>query len=242
MFARFLCALGLALWFGGAGCATQQQKDFQFVQSRVAQLRGLEKYPSTVCEIETIPTPTALARYIQLNPKEAGQLKDVTWKFKWRQTENHCEISGESKLQAARMQKGIVEAAFCLPLQVFFINSPFDEVVIRPEAIRREGELIQVSDAPGSHLGYYLDTGNTTVRTRTQSKGELSAHYSQVDGEWLPDSIEQNTPALKILLDGVSYSTQKMGNRRLIESMWISIGTDEARRHSQISIRNCQSM
>lgn len=224
------------------GCATQQQKDFAFVQARVAQLRGLEKYPSTLCEIKAIPTPSALARYVQLNPKEARELKDVEWQFKWRQTESRCEIMGQSKLQAMNMQKGIVEAAFCLPLQVFFVNSPFDEVVIGPDAIRREGERIHVANKPGSDMGYFLETGNTTVHTRTPSKGELSAHYMNIHGEWLPDSIEQKTATLKISLDGLLYSSDRIAGRRMLESMWISIGTDVARRHSQIQIRNCQAM
>lgn len=212
------------------------------MQGRVAQLKGLEKYPSTVCEIEALPTPSALARYVQLNPKEASRLEKIEWKFKWRQTENRCEISGSTELQALKMQKGIVEAAFCLPLQVFFVNSPFDEVQIHESAISREGQLIHVASKSGSQLGYYLDTGNTTVRTRTQSKGELSAHYSETEGEWLPDSIEQKTAALKISLDALTYSSQKLGTRRMLESMWISIGSDVARRHSQIFIRNCKPM
>ncbi len=224
------------------GCATQASKDFAFVQARVAQLKSLEKYPSTVCDIETRPTPTTISRYIQLNPQEANRLKGDIWSFKWRQTENRCEISGRAELKAVRMQKGIVEAAFCLPLQVFFVNSPFDEVEISPGAIRREDRLIHVSDKPGSHLGYYLDTGNTTVLTRTQSKGELSAHYAELGGEWLPDEIEQRTPGLKILLNGILYSEQRIGSRRLIESMWISIGTEAPSRHSQILVRNCRPM
>ncbi len=232
----------VAIVVGVVGCVSQRQKDFSFVQSRVAQLNGLARYPSSVCEIETIPTPSALARYIQLNPKEAGQLKNVDWKFKWRQTENRCEISGGAPLQAVKMQKGIVEAAFCLPLQVYFVNSPFDEVIIAPEAIEREGQLIHVKSKLGSDLGYFLDTGNMTVRTRTASKGELSAHYAQFDGEWLPDSVEQMTPALKIVLEGLQYSSTRIGSRRMLESIWIAIGTDVARRHSQIRVRNCQAM
>lgn len=212
------------------------------MQTRVKLLSALSRYPSTVCEIETRPTPSAMARYIQLNPQEASALKGDIWNFKWRQTERHCEISGGSKLKAAQLQKGIVEAAFCLPLQVFFVNSPFDEVRISSETVSREDKLVRVSEKPGSHLGFYLDTGNTTVLTRTQSKGELSAHYAELGGEWLPDQIEQNTPQLKILIDGLSYSEIRLGSRRLIDSMWISVGTDIARRHSQILVRNCQAM
>lgn len=232
----------LSLIFVLGGCATQHSKDVEFVNSRVAQLRSLEKYPSLVCDIETRPTPTTISRYIQLNPNEARDLKSATWNFKWRQTESRCEISGGSSLKALKMQKGIVEAALCLPLQVFFINSPFDEVQISPAAVNREDKLIHVSDKPGSHLGYYLDTGNMTVLTRTQSKGELSAHYAETEGEWLPDQIEQKTEALKILLDGFVYTSERIGNRRLIDSMWISIGSNTATRHSQILVRNCQRM
>lgn len=233
--------LGLVFVFV-IGCVSQQQKDFEFVQNRVDQLRGLEKWPATVCEIEALPTPSALARYVQLNPAEARRLKPEVWSFKWRQTESRCEIASSSKLKAVEMQKGIVQAAMCLPLQVFFINSPFDEVRIAASSVSREERLIHIGDKPGSHLGYYLDTTNTTVLTRTQSKGELSAHYADAGGEWLPDSIEQNTEALKILLDGFNYSSMRIKDRRMLESLWISVGTDTARRHSQILVKNCAPM
>lgn len=218
-----------------AGCA--HQRDVSLVRDRIEKLQPLSKYTSTVCDVETQPTQPALARFAQMYPKDIDKVRSEAWTFKWRQWESRCEISpvpGSSSNPVTKAQLGFVEASFCLLGQIFFVNSPFDEIKLGPDDVKREGNMIKLG-------GVDLDPGDFVIHTHTSSRGEFTARYRQESGEWLPDRMEHKPENMEILLDQIEYG-ERIGQRRVLKSMMLSVGTERPVPHSQLIVRNCQRL
>ena len=224
------------------GCA--HQRDVGLVKDRMLKLQPLSKYSSTVCDVETRPTQPALARFTQMYPKEIEKLQSEAWTFKWRQRESRCEIvpaQGASSSPVVKAQLGFIEAALCLLAQIFYVNSPFDELPLAPENVERRDQWIRIGAKNRPELGLFLDRKDFLVVTRTQSRGEFAAHYKQFDLEWLPDRMEHKPDNMQILLDHMEYG-ERVGNRRMLKSLMLSVGTERPLPHSQLLVRNCQRL
>ncbi len=234
----------LAVLLGG--CA--HQSDVNLVKDRMLKLQPLSKYTSTVCDVETQPTQPALARFAQMYPKEVEKLQSDAWTFKWRQRESSCEITpvvGTAKSPVVKAQMGFVEAAFCLLGQIFFVNSPFDDIKLGPDDVVRQrdeaGDWVHIREKGKGNLGYFLDRKDFLIVTRTKSRGEFAAHYKQFDSEWLPDRMEHKPENMQILLDQMEYG-ERVGSRRTLRSLMLSVGTERPMPHSQLIVRNCQRL
>jgi len=224
------------------GCA--HQRDVSIVKDRMEKLQPLSRYTSTVCEVETQPTQPALARFSQMYPAEVDKLRPDAWTFQWRQRESRCEVTpqaGPARSPVVKAQLGFVEAALCVLGQVFFVNSPFDEIQLGPEHVRRKDDMIHLSKKAGSEHGLYLDPRSFFIITRTPAKGQFAAHYSQVGEEWLPDRMEHKPENMQILVDQIEYG-ERIGSRRVFKSMMVSVGTERPLAHSQLIVRNCQRL
>jgi hypothetical protein len=231
----------VALAFVLAGCA--HQRDVSLVKDRMVKLQPLSRYRGTVCEVHTQPTQPALARYAQMFPKDFEQLPRDAFIFKWRQTENRCEVVAPvaPKSPVVKAQRGFVEAAFCVLGQYFFINSPFDELKSEPKDVVRNGDWVQIRDKKDPELGYFLDRKDFLIVAKTKSRGEFQVHYKEFDSQWLPDRMEHKPENMQIVLDEMEYG-ERVAGRRTLKSLMLSVGTERPLAHSQITVSNCERL
>lgn len=231
------------------GCQTVQIRNHNLVRDRAEKLRPLSKWRTAWCEVETELTHPAVARYQQMFPKEKARTQE-SLKFTWRASESACEIKGGEESPLMKNQKGFVESAMCLLMQVHWVNSPFDEMDVRTQDLesRQVGEgdgaveAVHVRTAgAGADYGMFVLSPDFKVETRTKSRGVLRATYAENAGEWLPSRLEQSGTNTQFVVEDIEYSDEKIGSRRMLKSFWISVGTDRALRHSKVSFYNCRA-
>jgi hypothetical protein len=227
-----------------AGCQTIRDRNMELVQDRAQKLLPLSRFRTTWCEVEAKPTEPALARYRQLFPKEKSMLeKNESWVYTWHASENSCEIRALESSEAIKNHIAFVETALCLLLQAHWVNSPFDDLHVEPKDLVRLEDKVQIRTSPASpELGIWLEPKEFVVESRTKSHGDLKATYGQpVADEWLPTRIEQTKDKTSVLVDEIDYKKTKDGKRRLISSLWISVGDDKVApvRHTQLEFFNC---
>lgn len=223
-----------------SGCA--HHRAVGVVRDRIVKLQPLSNYSGTQCEVVARPTQRALARFSQMHPGEVERLHSEAWMFKWRQTESRCQVTPAASAASpvVKAQLGFVEAALCMLAQVFYVNSPFDELQYGPDEVQIRENWVQLGPQK-SDTGLFLDRNDFNVVTRTRTRGEYAAHYKQFDGEWLPDRMEHKPENLMILVDQIKYG-DRLGSRRIFESMMVSVGTERPLAHSELIVRNCQPL
>lgn len=225
------------------GCQTARLRDVELVKDRILKLKPLSDYRSTVCELEVEPTEPARARFEEMFPGETKKLKADDWAFKWRQWESRCEIvpSGAArKSPVIREEQQFLASSLCILAQIFFVNSPFDELTYGPEDIQSMESGVRIGPQK-SEVGIFLDRQDFNVTTRTKARGELSAQYKLVDGDWLPVQMIHSMTDYKIELSEIEYGDRVAG-RRMPRSLLFSVGRERALAHSRVSIRNCSSL
>lgn len=223
------------------GCQTAHQKALSIARDRVTKLLPLSHYTSTTCEVEAKPTQPALARFGQMYPGEVEKVPLSAWKFNWRQWESRCEIVPPkefAKSPVIQAQKGFMEATFCLLAQIFYVNSPFDDLRYGPEDVQMDKAQVRIGDKKNPEQGIYLADKDFTVTSKTP-RGDFFAHYAKINGEWLPDRMEHQPENMKILLSDIQYDGRVSG-RRMIKSMELSVGTEQAFNHSELIVKNCR--
>lgn len=225
------------------GCQTPHQKALALARDRAQKLAPLARYTPTVCDVEAKPTQPALARFSQMYPGEVEKLPVNSWSFKWRQSETRCEITADKAVAQSpviKAQTGFLEAAFCMLNQVFYVNSPFDDLRVSPDDITMTKESVRIGPPQRPTEGIFLSQKDFEVTTKTK-RGDFKAIYKLNEGEWLPSQMEHTPENLKINLDQIEYG-EKVAGRRVIRSMVLSVGTERAFEHSQLTIRSCRSL
>lgn len=225
------------------GCQSVQEKNQAVVRSDFERLKPLSTWQPTWCKVDTHLTPAALARYGEMFPDEKDVLAQDTWSYTWKARETSCEITALDSSPVIANHHGFLETAFCLLLQTHYVNSPFDELKISPEDISRtDNEQVQIRTAPSEpDLGLFLDPQRLHIETHTKSRGIIRADYSEINHQWLPTRLEQRLPKETLVIEDIKYSDVPVGGRRMIQSFWIAVGEDQALRHTQVSLYNCQN-
>ncbi|MGE4132200.1 MAG: hypothetical protein AB7F86_11220 [Bdellovibrionales bacterium] len=232
--------LGIVVFI--SGCQTPQQRDTSLVRDRMEKLKPLSKYSSTVCELKVEPTAPAKARFAQMFPGQVEGLRSEDWVYKWRQTENYCQISASSTSVVIKEQKSFLQSSFCRLLQAYYVNSPFDELKGGVENIHSRPEAVQISWKKDSDFGIYLDRSKVGFVTKTKSRGELSADYRRFGSVYLPERLEQKHGEVRMLIDQIQYASKEQEGRRPIESMWFSMGNEKPMAQAKITVQNCKSL
>lgn len=223
-----------------ASCQTAQEKSVYIVKDRVEKLRPLSKWSRSWCQVETHLTQPAIARYRQMFPSEVDKILLSGWTYTWRASEASCELKPSVESPAVKNHMSFMQDAFCMLLQVHFVNSPFDSLSVPASNFVMEEGKAHIIASGDPHLGIFLDPTNFVVETRTKSRGVLSAMYSQHEGEWLPSRLAQDMASYHLILDEIEYADVKISGRRQIKSFWISVGAEQPLKHTQVVLNNCQ--
>lgn len=239
-----------------AACQTAQQKNVALLKDRVEKLKPLSSWRSSYCEVSVELTEPAKARFKEIYPSEVDQISRADWAYTWSARENMCEIRAMDIGPAAKSQKEFLETAFCLLLQVHYVNSPFDELKVEPRdivgmtrlstaggdgATYRDEEVVHIQTGSDKDLGIYLPRDKTTIETRTRSRGLLVAEYGEVGGRWLPTHLEQRRGNLVFELQDFKYA-EAVQNRAMLESFWIKLGGEKTFLQSKVSVKNCRAL
>jgi len=128
--------------------------------------------------------------------------------------------------------------------EVYWVNSPFEDLQIVPRDIQNEkdGRIHIEGSMIDKDLGLYLDPVNFNIDTRTKSHGVLKSTYSQIQGQWIPVKLEQVTNKADLVVDEIEYDTVPVGGRKLVKSLWISVGdTGQPLQHTHVTFTGCQN-
>jgi hypothetical protein len=90
-------------------------------------------------------------------------------------------------------------------------------------------------------LGIFLDRQEFNVLTRTKARGELSAAYRLIEGDWMPVQMAQSMTDYKIEFSEIEYGDRVSG-RRMPSRLLLSVGREKAFAHSRVVIRNCERL
>lgn len=228
--------VALLVWL--VGCQTS---NLEFVSQRATQLKPLNSWHPTWCQVEARLTQPALARYREM----LGEVDADTLTYTWKARKTSCEMLPLQKSKLVESHKAFMDTAMCLLLQVHFVNSPFADLPFKPEDIvKKDGDIIQIrASAKDPALGIYLDPKEVKVETRTKSRGTFIAVYALSENEYLPARIEQvlPSPASHVVLDQFEYETSRLNGRRMIKSFWISAGEEAVHPHTQVFLSSCQN-
>jgi hypothetical protein len=223
-----------------SGCQSPASRRMDLLKDRVVKLKPLSQFKSMSCQLSSWPTEPALARYRSMFPKETTA---VSSEYTWRAREASCEVTGRNKTGMSESERGFVESAVCLLLQVYWVNSPFDELPFEAERLDEKDGRVHLSTGPDQALGLYLDKQKFVVETHTKSRGVLSAEYSETDGEWLPLRLAQRTASgTQIIADQFEWDQTRIGGRRLLKSFWISAGEQSPIQHSVVRFSDCHPL
>ncbi len=219
-----------------AACQTAAQKNMALLNDRAEKLRPLSEWRSSWCRVEVEMTQPALARFKEMFPDE--NLATESWAYNWKARENMCEVTPVDVSPATKSQQGFLNTAFCLLLQVHYVNSPFDELKIEPRDIESVKDVVHIASGADKDLGIYLPRERFVVETRTRSRGQLIAEYSENGGHWLPSRLEQRRGNTIFVVEDMQYA----GARPWLESFWIAVGGEKALRQSQVKIKDCRDL
>lgn len=221
-------------------CQTPQQRSVRLVEDRFAKLKSLSSYRSTWCNVEARFTQPALARYQQMFPKDVEKLSDSSLRYTWTARESSCEVVPAESTPLSQNHKAFMETALCMLLQVYFVNSPFDELAILPANIESLGKVTRIKTSDQSEVGIFLPHETFSVETRTKSRGVLTASYEQKAKVWLPSRLEQRRDGTLFVVDDLNYSAQSP--REKLESFWISVGSEQSLRHTHVTFSDCREI
>jgi hypothetical protein len=227
-----------------AGCQSLKEKNIELIQDRADKLKPLMTFKPTWCRLETKLTEPAKARYREMFPEDVDKLGDATLNYTWKARKYNCEITPLDSSELTKNHQGFLETAICTLLQVYWVNSPFEELQMVPRDIKNEkdGRIHIEGSMIDKELGVYLDPVNFNMDTRTKSRGVLKAVYGQVQGQWLPVKLEQVTAKADLVVDEIEYETVPVGGRKLVKSLWISVGDkDQVMQHTQVLFTGCRN-
>lgn len=220
------------------GCESAQKKNLQLVQDRVMKLKPLAAWPSVLCKVEVSLSQPAAARYREMFPKE--KLREP-WEYTWKAREVACELHGSEQSPMRDSHKTFMETAMCLLLQTHWVNSPFDELKVGPEAITENGDRVQIRFTTDPELGIFLDRGPFLIETNTKTRGAMLAEYIERDGNWVPSRIENHRGGSVLALEEMDYELSPIpGARPTLKSFWIAVGTERGLKHSWVAVRECK--
>lgn len=217
-------------------CQTAQQKSLHLVANRTEQLKPLSTWKSTWCQLEVELTQPTQARYQEMFPQENVT---NTMRYTWRALESSCEILPNGTGQALKNQQAFLETSLCLLLQVHYVNSPFDELIIKDSDVEAVGEVTHIRSGKDPALGIFLPSEKFVLETRTRNRGVLKAEYSEYSRDlWLPSRLEQSLGDTLLRVDDIEYGTEA---RPLIKSFLISVGSSQKPiRQSKVSFTDCR--
>lgn len=239
-----------------AACQTAQQKNLDLLKDRVEKLRPLSSWRPSWCEVSVELTEPAKARFKEIFPNETDQITRADWAYTWSARENTCEIRALDIGPAAKSQKEFLDTAFCMLLQVHYVNSPFDELKVEPGdivgltrlstvggdgAVYADEEVVHIQSGTDKDLGIYLPRNRMTVETRTRSRGMFVAEYSDIGGRWLPAHLEQRRGNLVFEMQDFKYA-EAVKNRAMLESFWIKLSGDKTFLQSKVLVKNCRDL
>ncbi len=221
------------------GCQSASKKNIEFLSERVKQLKPLSRWAPLECELEATLTEPARARYQQMLGQEKPQ---ESTRYLWRGRETVCEIlAPQSKSKQTDAQKPLLESSICLLMQVHWVNSPFDELKVDLERLNKVEDQLHVPTGDDPELGIFLNKNDFTLQTRTKSRGVLFAQYQEVNGIWAPIRLEQRLAGSRIVVDEMTYAQEaKPGARPQLKSFWISVGAEQAFKHSYVEMQGCK--
>lgn len=234
----FAAVIGLLL----ISCQTAQEKRIDLVRDRVQKLAPLSNWPSVRCDLTVTLTQPAVARFQQMYPDSAQELHDGTLNFTWLARENMCEVKSAEETPIYQNQKAFLQTALCLLLQVYYVNSPFDELKLSPQVIEAQGEKVFIRIKPSDpSVGILVDPYQVAVTTQTRGHGHLSARYASREGAWLPEVLEQERDGTRFKVEQIIYAVDAHRSRRPPESLWLSVGSEKPFAHSKIDFENCHA-
>lgn len=237
-------------------CQTAQQKNLRFLADRVEKLKPLSSWRSSQCDVSVELTEPAKARFKELFPEETDQIHRDDWAYTWSARETTCDIRALDIGPAVKSQKEFLDTAFCLLLQVHYVNSPFDDLKVEPAdvvgvkrlttaggdgATYRDEEIVHIVSGSDKDLGIYLPPDGVVVETRTRGHGLLVAEYGDIAGRWLPVHLEQRRGNLIFQLEDFKYA-EAVEDRRGLESFWIKFGGEKSVLQSKVNVKNCRDL
>lgn len=229
--------LFFSLLFGLVACQTPAQKRMRLLEDRVAKLRPLSTFTPQRCEVSAEFTEPAAARYREMYGSSPNALA-----YTWVAREGSCSVRAHDRSAASLNYQGFLETSFCLLLQTHWVNSPFDELALSEDRLKENDARVQLMTSEDPSLGLLLDWTGFTLETRTRTRGELKATYSNAAGEWLPERLEQDLPSkTKVVLTGFEWSEKRIGKRRELSGFWISAGEKETFKHSHVRVGECRA-
>ncbi len=221
-----------------AGCAGAQKKNLQVVQDRVLKLKPLSSWSPKLCKLDVTLSEPAKARYKELFPKE--KLAEP-WEYTWKAREVACEVYGSARTPMRDSHKSLMESALCLLMQTHWVNSPFDELKVGPEAIVENGDRVQIKLNEDPELGIFMERKAFVVETHTRARGWMRAEYADRDGSFVPARLEAHGPDSLLAIEEMTYELAQIPRARpLLKSFWISIGVGNALKHSLVEVRECK--
>ncbi len=235
MFLKVFVALGA---LAAVACASSQKRHAELVQDRALKLKPLSSWSPTLCKLNVSFSQPAAARYRELYPKEkVPESLGYTWKAR----EVACELHGEKRSPLRESHESFMETALCTLLQTHWVNSPFDELKIGPEAIVASGERVQIRFSEDPALGIFLERDVFAVETHTKSRGWIRADYAEKDGAWVPVKLQQFSEGSVLAVEDLEYELPAIpGGRPLLKSFWVAVGTERPLKHSLVSVRECR--
>lgn len=238
---RWLLFLSAAFFLGFCvGCQSVQEKNMALISDRAQKLKPLSYWRPTWCRIEAHLTEPAMARYREMFPAEENNVRE-TMVYTWKARKTTCEITSFDSSPLINNHKAFLETAFCMLLQTHWVNSPFDELPIKPDDVDKVNDHVHIKTSSEPGLGVYLDPKELKIETRTKSHGTIRADYGSLDNEWLPQRIEQQLPKQDLVLDMFEYDPKPLNGRPTLKSFWISVGEDKPFQHTHVELQNCQN-
>lgn len=224
--------LGLMALLFLVGCQTAARRNQALLEDRVQKLSHLSRTSSTVCRMDVELSEPAAARYREMFPKEKSLPS-----YRWRFSEVRCEISPETSSPLADAQKALLDTAACLLLQVYWHNSPFDDLELK----RLEGheERVQLITSDDPSLGIFLERDRVAMETRTRRLGQLNAEYAEIGGRWLPARLEQRIEGATVAVEEFDFESN-MSGRPHLKAFTLAVGNEQAFRHSRVSVNECR--
>jgi hypothetical protein len=220
------------------GCASAQKKNLAVVQDRVLKLKPLSTWSAKLCKLEVTLSEPAKARYKEMFP---GEKLTEPWEYTWKAREVACEVYGSSHSPMRDSHRPLMESALCLLLQTHWVNSPFDELKVGPEAIVESGDRVQIKMNEDPALGIFMERQAFVVETHTKSRGWMRAEYGDRDGSYVPLRLEAHGPDSVLALEDFDYEIAPIPHGRpVLRSFWIAIGNENVLKHSLVSVRECK--
>jgi len=225
------------------GCQSAKEKNMDVIRDRSDKLKPLADFKPTWCRLETHLTQPALARYREMYPEDVEKLNDGVLNYTWKARKYSCEITALEQTPLTKNHQAFLESAICMLLQVHWVNSPFEQLQIYPRDIiaQKDGTIHLQGSMLEPELGVYLDPLTFKMETRTKGRGVLKAVFTENEHDWLPQHLEQLTAKSQLTVDGIEYDAKPTNGRRMIKSLWISVGDAQPYQHTQVDFVGCRS-